>query len=98
MGAVGVLLFCQCGTDRVDSKLWFALRPQIRCLTCGNEAWLDGFTISEFDIPKFLAGSLIDQARNSGSGRPTRCRREAAAKYFLIFHLIFGFDSPTLSS
>ena len=54
-----VLLFCQCGSDRVDLKLWNGNRPQVRCLTCGKEAWLDGFTVSEFDPAKLFSPSLM---------------------------------------
>ena len=58
-----VLLFCQCGSDRVNIKLWSGSRPQIHCLTCHKEEWLDGFTVSEFDPATLLTSALIDQAR-----------------------------------
>jgi hypothetical protein len=41
---VAVLLFCQCGSDRVDIKLWNVRRAPVHYLTCGRKAWLDGFT------------------------------------------------------
>ena len=59
---MAVLLFCQCGSDRVDLKLWNVRRAQLHCLTCGQEAWLEGFTVSEFDPAKLLTGAVIDQA------------------------------------
>lgn len=60
---MAVLLFCQCGSDRVDLKLWNVRRAQLHCLTCGQEAWLEGFTISDFDPAKLLAAAVIEQAR-----------------------------------
>jgi hypothetical protein len=35
-------------------------RAQIHCLSCGREAWLDGFTVSEFDPAKLLASAVVD--------------------------------------
>jgi hypothetical protein len=49
-----VLLFCHCGSDRVDVTQWNASRARLRCFTCDREAWLDGFTISELDPGKLL--------------------------------------------
>ena len=63
--AVAVLLFCQCGSDRVDIKLWNVRRAQLHCLTCGHEAWLDGFTVSEFEPVNLIAAALVDQAHAS---------------------------------
>jgi hypothetical protein len=72
---VAVLLFCQCGSDRVDIKLWNVRRAQIQCLTCGHEAWLDGFTVSEFDPAKFLASAMVDQARKHRRRSPDDLQR-----------------------
>lgn len=60
---MAVLLFCQCGSDRVDIKTWNVRRAQLHCYTCGHEAWLDGFTVSEFEPAKLLSAALVDQAR-----------------------------------
>ena len=68
--AVAVLLFCQCGSDRVDIKLWNVRRAQIHCLTCGQEAWLDGFTVSEFEPAKLIGAALVDQARKHRKRSP----------------------------
>lgn len=68
--AMAALLFCQCGSDRVDVKLWNVKRAQIQCLTCGHEAWLDGFTISEFEPTKLLTAALVDQARKHRKRSP----------------------------
>jgi hypothetical protein len=46
---MAALLFCQCGSDRVDIANWNVARAWIKCFTCGREAWIDGFTVSEFD-------------------------------------------------
>lgn len=61
--SVAVLLFCQCGSERVDVKLW-NVRAQLHCLTRVHEAWLDGFTaVSEFEPAKLPTPAVIDQAR-----------------------------------
>jgi hypothetical protein len=72
---VAVLLFCQCGSDRVDIKLWNVRRAQLHCLTCGHEAWLEGFTVSEFDPAKLLTAAVIDQARKHRRRPPDEARR-----------------------
>jgi hypothetical protein len=72
---VAVLLFCQCGSDRVDIKLWNVRRAQLHCLTCGHEAWLEGFTVSEFDPAKLLTAAVIDQARKHRRRPPDEVRR-----------------------
>ena len=38
-------------------------RARLHCLTCGHEAWLEGFTVSDFDPAKLLTAAVIDQAR-----------------------------------
>jgi hypothetical protein len=72
---VAVLLFCQCGSDRVDIKLWNVRRAQLHCLTCGHETWLEGFTVSEFDPAKLLTAAVIDQARKHRKRPPDELRR-----------------------
>jgi hypothetical protein len=72
---MAVLLFCQCGSDRVDVKLWNGRRAQIQCLTCGHEAWLDGFTVSEFEPSRLLAAALVDQARKHRKRSPDELQR-----------------------
>ena len=73
--AVAVLLFCQCGSDRVDIKLWNVRRARIQCLTCGQEGWLDGFTVSAFDPTKLLAAAVVDQARKLRKRSPEESER-----------------------
>jgi hypothetical protein len=46
---VPLILFCQCGSDRVDITQWNGTRARLRCFTCEREAWLDGFTVSDLD-------------------------------------------------
>jgi hypothetical protein len=67
---VAVLLFCQCGSDRVDVSVWNGSRARLRCLTCSGECWLDGFTVSEFDAGKLLTAALVDQARKHRKRSP----------------------------
>ena len=59
MPSVAMLLFCQCGSDRVDVTNWNANRPRIHCFTCGHESWMDGFTVSEFDPARLFAAALV---------------------------------------
>ena len=72
---MAVLLFCLCGSDRVDIKLWNARRSQLHCFTCGQESWLEGFTVSEFDPAKLLAAAVIDQARKHRKRPPDEVER-----------------------
>ena len=72
---MAVLLFCKCGSDRVDIRLWNGDRAQLACLTCGQVSWLDGFTVSEFDLSKLLSGALIDQARKHRKRNPSEMQR-----------------------
>ena len=65
-----VVLFCQCGSDRVDITQWNGSRARLRCFSCEREAWLDGFTVSEIDPVKLVTGALIDQARKHRKRSP----------------------------
>lgn len=72
---MAVLLFCQCGSDRVDIKLWNVRRAQIHCLTCGQEASLDGFTVSEFEPAKLIGAAIVNQARRHRKRSPDDVQR-----------------------
>jgi hypothetical protein len=72
---VSALLFCQCGSDRVDIATWNGRRAQVRCASCGHEAWLDGFTVSDFDPSKLLTAALVDQARKHRKRSPDEIAR-----------------------
>ena len=72
---MAVLLFCQCGSDRVEITTWNTNRARLHCFSCGRESWLDGFTISEFDPSKLLAAALIDQARTHRKRPPEEVER-----------------------
>ena len=72
---MAVLLFCQCGADRVDIKLRNGSRARLHCLTCQRDAWLDGFTVSEFDPAKLLTATVIDQARKHRKRPPDEMQR-----------------------
>lgn len=66
-----MLLFCRCGSDGVDVKQWNGARARIACFTCGNESWLEGFTLGEFDLVKHLVGAAVDQARKHRKRSPS---------------------------
>jgi hypothetical protein len=51
------LLFCKCGSDRVDINLWNVRRAQIHCLTCGHE--VGSIAISEFEPMKLMTAALV---------------------------------------
>jgi len=55
-------------TVRARSPRW----DRRRCFTCEREAWLDGFTESEFEPGKLLATAIIDQARKHREAEPSR--------------------------
>lgn len=59
----------------MDIKLWNMRRAQIHCLTCDHEAWLDGFTVSEFDPVKLLMSAVVDQARKHRKPSPDDVHR-----------------------
>jgi hypothetical protein len=63
------------GSGRVDIKLWNVRRAQLHCLTCGHEAWIEGFTVSEFDPAKLLTAAVRDQARKHRRRPPDEARR-----------------------
>jgi hypothetical protein len=68
--AVAMLLFCRCGSDRVDIGQWNGPRAQLTCYTCGQTAWLEGFTVGEFDLMRSLTGATVDQARKHRKRSP----------------------------
>lgn len=72
---MSVLLFCQCGSDRVDIATWNGRRAQLRCATCGHATRLDGFTVSEFEPAKLLSSALVDQARKHRKRSPDEIAR-----------------------
>ncbi len=72
---VAALIFCLCGSDRVDIAGWNVRRAQLRCATCGHESWLDGFTISEFDLSKLLGATIVDQARKHRKRSPEEMQK-----------------------
>jgi hypothetical protein len=75
-----MLVFCQCGSDRVDVTNWNASRARLHCFSCGRECWLDGFTVSEFDPSKLFAAALVDQARKHRKRAPDEVQRLQQAR------------------
>ena len=72
---MAVVLFCQCGSDRVDIKCWNNRRAQLQCYTCGQEAWLEGFTVSDFDPARLWTAAIVDHARKHRKRPPDEARR-----------------------
>jgi len=77
---VASLLFCQRGSDRIELGQWNVNRVRLKCGTCGQESWLDGFTVSDFDVAKLLTLSVIDQARKHRKRSPDEMRKLEAAR------------------
>jgi hypothetical protein len=69
---MAVLLFCKCGSDKVDVSRWNGERALLRCYTCGHHSWLDGFTVGELDLIKHLTGALVDQVRKHRKRTPVQ--------------------------
>jgi hypothetical protein len=59
----------------VDIKLWNVRRARLQCFTCGQEAWLEGFTVSDFDTAKLLTAAVVDQARKHRKRPPEEIKR-----------------------
>jgi hypothetical protein len=55
--------------------MWNVRRAQLHCFTCGQESWLEGFTVSDFDPAKLLTAVIIDQARKHRKRPPDEVRR-----------------------
>ncbi len=72
---MAVLLFCQCGSDRVETGQWNVNRVRLKCASCGQESWLDGFTVSDFDPAKLLTLAIVDQARKHRRRSPEDMRK-----------------------
>jgi hypothetical protein len=72
---VAVLLFCQCGSDRIDISALNGRPARIPCATCNQESWIDGFTVSEFDPARLLSAALVDQARKHRRRSPEETTR-----------------------
>jgi hypothetical protein len=70
-----MLVFCECGSDRVDITSWNVNRARIKCFTCDREAWLDGFTLSPLDLAALLGAAIVDQARKHRKRPPEEERK-----------------------
>src|SRR5688572_26651818 len=62
---------------------WNVRRAQIHCLTCGHEAWLDGFTLSEFEPIKLLTAAIVDMAMRRPCCLSTRDREHTTLSDWL---------------
>ena len=47
---MAMVLFCQCGSDKVDVDKWDNQRMLLKCFTCERTAWVDGFTVRKLDF------------------------------------------------
>lgn len=70
-----MVLFCQCGSDRVDIDKWDNQRALLKCFTCQRTAWVEGFTISKLDFVEQLFGAILDQSRKYRKRDPAEHER-----------------------
>ena len=79
-----MLVFCQCGSDKVDVARWDNQnRALFHCYTCEQEQWVTGFTLSKFEFAEQLFGAILDQARKHRQLNPAdreRLLRERALR------------------
>ncbi len=55
------VIFCQCGSDKVDVRYWDDKdTPVIACASCGKTANLPGFTLGRFGYTV----ACLEEARN----------------------------------
>jgi hypothetical protein len=59
----------------VEIGQWNGRRARLRCLSCNQESWIDGFTVSEFDPSALLAAASVDQARKHRKRSPEEIAR-----------------------
>jgi hypothetical protein len=65
-----MVLFCQCGSDKVDVDKWDNQRMLLKCFTCERTAWVDGFTVGKLDFVEQLFGAILDQSRKYRKRNP----------------------------
>jgi hypothetical protein len=68
---VPMIVYCRCGSDRVDITQWNGQRCLFTCYTCNQSSWVDGFTLGEFDLMKNLIGAALDHARKHRKRNPS---------------------------
>ena len=67
---MAMVLFCQCGSDKVDVDKWDNQRMLLKCFTCEKTAWVDGFTVGKLDFVEQLFGAILDQSRKYRKRNP----------------------------
>ena len=70
-----MILFCECGSDRIDVLRWDKSRALFKCFSCNQERWVEGFTIAEFDEVSYVWGAVLDQARKHRKRDPAILER-----------------------
>jgi len=65
-----MVVFCGCGSDKVDIERWDNQRALLKCYTCERSSWLEGFTIGKLDFVEQLFGAILDQARKYRKRNP----------------------------
>lgn len=66
-----MVVFCGCGSDKVDIERWDNQRALLKCYTCEHSSWLEGFTVGKLDFVEQLFGAVLDQARKYRKRNPS---------------------------
>ena len=70
-----MIVFCECGSDRVNIDRWDNHRALLKCFTCERTSWVEGFTLGKLDFVEQLFGAILDQARKYRERNPVEQQR-----------------------
>jgi hypothetical protein len=70
--------FIECGL--LDIRMWNGDRARHACLSRGQLSWLDGFTVSDFDLGKMINNAPVDQARKYRRRTPAETSQIRASR------------------
>jgi hypothetical protein len=58
------------GSDKVDIERWDNRRALVKCFSCDQSAWVEGFTLGKLDFVEQLFGAILDQTRKYRKRNP----------------------------
>ena len=65
-----MFVFCQCGSDEVGIQQWQGSRALWHCHACERSTWVDGFSLTRFDLIHYVFGLGLDHGRAHEPPRP----------------------------
>ena len=71
-----MILFCQCGSDKVGVKRWDNRPALFECYTCQQSTWVEGFTLGKLDFVEQLFAAVLDQVRKYRERDPAVAARQ----------------------